>query len=155
MEGKKESKEMIINKQCKNNNKRKENIPLLVSQDFTFLLKVSSLLFQLHFSMVCEPSSICNHHSFLFSISKTPYGPRIFNDAFPLDRRDSLFVYLGEKYDFQKRLGVTTYFYLFLKGKTSKNKTPKWTHDFFFLEKLPAKNLSLGSGIRLLIGKVR
>ena len=58
-------------------------------------------------------------------------GPRIFNDAFPLDRRDSLFVYLGEKYDFQKRLGVATYFYLFLKGKTSKNKTPKWTPDFF------------------------
>ena len=26
-------------------------------------------------------------------------GPRIFNDAFPLDWRDSLFVYLGEKYD--------------------------------------------------------
>ena len=58
-------------------------------------------------------------------------GPRIFNDAFPLDRRDSLFVYLGEKYDFQKRLGVATYFYLFLKGKTSKNKTPKWTPNFF------------------------
>ena len=27
-------------------------------------------------------------------------GPRIFNDVFPLDRRDSLFDYLGEKYDF-------------------------------------------------------
>ena len=37
------------------------------------------------------------------------------------------------------RLGVATYFYLFLKGKTSKNKTPRWTPDFVFLEKLSAK----------------
>ena len=37
----------------------------------------------------------------------------------------------GEKYDFLKRLGVATYFYLFLKGKTSKNKTSKWTPNFF------------------------
>ena len=42
------------------------------------------------------------------------------------------FRYLGEKYVSQKILGVATYFYLFLKGKTSKNKTPKWTPDFVF-----------------------
>ena len=43
------------------------------------------------------------------------------------------------------RLGVATYFYLFLKGKTSKNKTPKWTPDFF-LEKLSARKLESGFG---------
>ena len=56
-------------------------------------------------------------------------GPRIFNDAFPLNRQDSLFI--CEKLIFEKKVGVATYFYLFLKGKTSKNKTPKWTPDFF------------------------
>ena len=32
---------------------------------------------------------------------------------------------------FYKKFRVTTYFYLFLKGKTSKNKTSKRTPDFF------------------------
>ena len=53
-----------------------------------------------------------------------------FSRASPLDRIDSLFI--CEKLIFEKKVGVATYFYLFLKGKTSKNKTPKWTPDFFF-----------------------
>ena len=78
-----------------------------------------------------------------------------FSRASPLNRRDSLFI--CENLIFflflKKKVGVATYFYLFLKGKTSKNKTPNGL--LIFLEKLSAKNLSLGSGIRLLIGKVR
>ena len=44
----------------------------------------------------------------------------IFHDAFPLDWRDSLLFKVKKNF-----------IYLFLEGKTSKNKTPKMTPDFW------------------------
>ena len=44
------------------------------------------------------------------------------------------------------RLGVATYFYLFLKGKTSKNKTPRWTPDFVFGKAVCEKKPESGFG---------
>ena len=50
---------------------------------------------------------------------------RIFQLAFPLDGRDSLFVCVGKP--FKKRFGVATYFCFILKGKNKiRKKNPKY-----------------------------
>ena len=49
--------------------------------------------------------------------------------VFLLDWRDSLLI--CEKTIFSLKVGVATYFYLFLKGKSSKNKTPRMTPNFW------------------------
>lgn len=81
---------MIINKKCK---KWKKKIHLLASQDFTIisrdftlLLKTSYFFFQLHLPMECEPSSMCNFHLLLFSISKTSMPRESSNQVNPIPK---------------------------------------------------------------------
>ena len=57
--------------------------------------------------------------------------PVFSHNAFPLDGK-LVFNLFGENVIFRKDLESPLTFIYFLKGKTSKNKTPKWTPDFFF-----------------------
>ena len=88
------------------------------------------------------------------SSSPAKCGPTIFTTRSHLiGETRFLLKWKAEFYKKKKKLeSPLTFIYLFLKGKTIKNKTPKRTLDF--LQKLSAKNLSLGSGIRLPIKKV-
>ena len=66
--------------------------------------------------------------------------------------RNSLFYLFSENLIFRKRLGVTTYFYFIFEGKNKiRKKNPKCDS---WRKKQVYEKLSLGSGIRLLIGKV-
>ena len=50
--------------------------------------------------------------------------PAFLLDAFPLDG-ETFFLFIYEKLIFKKRLGVTTYFVLFLNGKQNKKENLK------------------------------
>ena len=51
--------------------------------------------------------------------------PAFFHDAFPLDWRDSFFVYLVKNMIFRKDLEFPLIFVLFFKGKQNKKENPK------------------------------
>ena len=79
--------------------------------------------------------------------------PAFFHDAFPLDWHDSFFVYLVKSMIFRKDLESPLIFVLFfLRENKIRKKTLNVTP---YLEKTVCKKPKLGSGIRLLIGKVR
>ena len=75
-----------------------------------------------------------------------------FSRASPLDRRDSLFIYLWKIDFFLKKVGVATYFIFFKRENKTRNKTLK-NDSIIFGKACLWKNPSPSPGIRLLIGK--
>ena len=71
---------------------------------------------------------------------------------FPLDDKTCFFYWFGENVIFRKRLGVATYFVLFLKGKQNKKKNLKCNSLF---GKASLRKIESGPGVKLPIGKVR
>ena len=90
------------------------------------------------------------HLKFKFDPLNNPQRSRHFvnpvfsYDAFPLDGAPRLFIYLVKIYDFQKKLGVITYFcFMFLREKKIRKKTLSVTS---YLEKTVYKKPNLGLG---------
>ena len=80
-------------------------------------------------------------------------GPRILHYAFLLKGETHFFILFDEKLIFKKRLGVATYFCFIFKGKPNKKENPKC--NSLFGKKKVYKKPTLGSRVRLLIGKVQ
>ena len=89
--------------------------------------------------------------NFLF-LSQHICGPRVSQDAFH-SMGKFVFYLFDEKYDFYKLLKAATYFCFIFKGKNNiRNKTLSMTP---YLEKTVCEKPNLGSGVNLLIRKVR
>ena len=75
-----------------------------------------------------------------------------FSRASPLDWRDLLFI--CEKIIFGKKSRSRHLFYFYFKGKIKQERETLKCDSIIFGKNMSLKNLSLGPGIRLLIGKV-